>query len=67
MRKLINCLTGGEMWVADNRVEKYLAAGHRLAAIPQDEPTAEPEEAHEEVKPEPLAKKTAGTARKRKR
>ena len=67
MRKLINCLTGGEMWVADNRVEKYLAAGHRLAAVSLDEPTAEPEEAPEEVKPEPVVKKTAGTVRKRKR
>ena len=38
MKKLINKLTGGEMWVADNRVEKYLAAGHRLAALPAEEP-----------------------------
>lgn len=67
MRKMINSLTGGEMWVADNRVEEYLAAGHKLAAVPQDEPIAEPEEAPEEAKAEPVAKKTAGTAKKRKR
>ena len=32
MIKFINKLTGGEMWVADNRVDEYLAAGHKLAA-----------------------------------
>ena len=32
MRRLINKLTGGDMWVADNRVDEYLAAGHALAA-----------------------------------
>ena len=32
MIKFINKLTGGEMWVADNRVEEYKAAGHKLAA-----------------------------------
>jgi hypothetical protein len=28
----INKLTGSEMWVADDRVEEYKAAGHKLAA-----------------------------------
>lgn len=32
MIKLINKITGGETWVADNRVDEYLAAGHKLAA-----------------------------------
>lgn len=32
MVKLINKLTGGEMWVADDRAEEYKAAGHKLAA-----------------------------------
>lgn len=32
MIKFINRLTGTEMWVADNRVDEYLAAGHKLAA-----------------------------------
>lgn len=32
MIKFINKLTGGEMWVADDRVEEYKAAGHKLAA-----------------------------------
>lgn len=31
MIKLINP-SGGETWVADDRVEKYLAAGFKLAA-----------------------------------
>ena len=34
MVKFINKLTGGEMWVADDRVEEYKAAGHRLAVVP---------------------------------
>lgn len=32
MTKFINRLTGSEMWVADDRVEEYKAAGHKLAA-----------------------------------
>ena len=40
MIKLINKLTGGDMWVADNRVDEYLEAGHKLASFPVDEPKA---------------------------
>lgn len=32
MIKLTNRLTGTVMWVADERKDEYLAAGHRLAA-----------------------------------
>lgn len=32
MVKFINKLTGSEMWVADDRVEEYKAAGHKPAA-----------------------------------
>lgn len=32
MIKFINKFTGGEMWVADDRVEEYKAAGHKPAA-----------------------------------
>ena len=32
MVKFINKLTGGDMWVAEDRVEEYKAAGHKLAA-----------------------------------
>lgn len=34
MIKFINSLTGTEMLVADDRKEEYLAAGHKLAALP---------------------------------
>lgn len=38
--KFINKLTGTEMWVADDRVEKYTAAGHIPAAVfPMNKPT----------------------------
>ena len=33
MVKFINTVTGGEMWVADDRKEEYLANGHKLAEI----------------------------------
>ena len=32
MVKMINCFTGTEFWVADDRVDEYKAAGHKLAA-----------------------------------
>lgn len=32
MVKMINKAYGNEMWVADDRVEEYKAAGHKLAA-----------------------------------
>lgn len=32
MVKMINSLLGTEMWVAEERVEEYKAAGHKLAA-----------------------------------
>ena len=33
----INKVTGTEMWVADNRIEEYKAAGHTLAVVPDAE------------------------------
>ena len=32
MVRMINCFTGAEFWVADDRVDEYKAAGHKLAA-----------------------------------
>lgn len=32
MVKMINKLTGTQMWVAEERVKEYEAAGHKLAA-----------------------------------
>ena len=31
MVKMINTLFGNEMWVSEDRVDEYLAAGHKLA------------------------------------
>ena len=64
MVKLINSLTGTEMFVADDRKEEYLAAGHKLAVIPvakKTEPT--PVEPKKEIRKTP-AKKTASSKRK---
>lgn len=36
MVKFINAYTGTEMWVAEERVEEYKAAGHKPAAEPQN-------------------------------
>lgn len=50
MIELINRLTKTKMWVADERKEEYLAAGHILAADSakptetEEVPTKEPEE-----------------------
>ena len=73
MRRLINKLTGGDMWVADNRVDEYLAAGHKLAAGPKpakveapimNEPEAKEVEDQEEQEEKPV-KKSAIRSRKR--
>ena len=48
MVEFINAITGTQMWVADERVEEYKAAGHKLAASfskatePAEEPVKEP-------------------------
>lgn len=39
MVKMINTLFGNEMWVSEDRVDEYVAAGHKLAAA---KPVAEP-------------------------
>lgn len=62
MIAFINALTGTEMLVADDRKEEYLAAGHRLAAVPSA--IAKKAEA---VQPEPKkapAKKTTTSKKK---
>ena len=41
MIEMINAYTGTQMWVADDRVDEYKAAGHRLAATPKKEKPAE--------------------------
>lgn len=58
MIKLINALTGVEMWVADERKDEYLRAGHKLA------PTCEKPI---EEKPEVVEKKTTKRAPRKKK
>lgn len=41
MVKMIDRVTGVDMWVADERVEEYKAAGHSLAADVSAENPAE--------------------------
>ncbi len=42
MVKLINRVTGGEMWVDEGRVSEYTAAGHQMAvAKTEPVPTSE--------------------------
>lgn len=52
MVEFINCMTGTQMWVADERVEEYKAAGHTLAAFSSKaiEPAEEPVEKKKTVK-----------------
>ena len=38
MVKMINAFTDTEMWVADERQDEYIAAGHKLAATPVSKP-----------------------------
>lgn len=40
MVKLINAVTGSEMWVHEDRLEEYLKRGHRLAPPPPAPPRA---------------------------
>lgn len=60
MKEFIHSLTGTRMWVADDREQEYLAAGHRLAGseVPkdQDPPADEGAEAQEGEKAPDAAK-----------
>lgn len=38
MIRMIDKLSGTEIFVAENRVEEYLAAGHKLAVEPPEKP-----------------------------
>ena len=42
MVKLINKVTGTEMWVADDRADEYLKAGHKPAVKPVQKPILKP-------------------------
>ena len=49
--KMINSLFGNAMWVAEDRVEEYKAAGHKLAAS-ATKPAKEEKPVSEELKDE---------------
>lgn len=54
MKEMINAYTGVSMQVADDRVDEYLAAGHRLAAAPTPE---KPKETPKKAAPKKTSKK----------
>lgn len=41
MVEMINGFHGNKMYVAEDRVEEYKTAGHKLAVVPSDENTTE--------------------------
>jgi len=56
MVKLINKTTGSPMWVADERVDEYKAAGHILADKPEKKPVVKEAEIPVEVESKPAKK-----------
>lgn len=42
MIEMINARSGNRFWVADERVEEYKAAGHKLAADDAEKPKKKP-------------------------
>lgn len=48
MVKMINWYTGSEMYVAEDRVEEYKAAGHKIA-LPLVEKKPEPKKARKKT------------------
>lgn len=60
MLKFINGITGTEMYVADERKDEYLAAGHKLAALPATKNTEK-----EPAKPKKTAAKKTATEKKK--
>lgn len=51
MVEMINRVMGTKMLVADDRVDSYLAAGHKLAASkPEPKPEKEPEKKPKKAK-----------------
>ena len=54
MTRMINAFTGTEMWVADDRIEEYKAAGHLLPSV-SEEPIVQEEAIVEEAKVEEIA------------
>ncbi len=53
MVRLVNKLTGSDMWVADDRLNEYLGAGHKPVPVPE---TAKPTEQKEPEEPKEIRK-----------
>ena len=67
MIRFINELTGTEMFVADDRKEEYIAAGHILAAdvpVKAKKETVKPETPKEAPKPKTPVRKSAPSKKK---
>lgn len=58
MVKLVNKLTGSDMWVADDRLNEYLGAGHKPAPVtakptgPEEKKSPKEDRKQEPRKPE---------------
>lgn len=52
---MLNRLNGNEMWVAEDRIEEYKVAGHKLAADSSD--VKEPAEKPKKTKKKTVTKK----------
>ena len=59
MIEFINVYTGTRMWVADNRKDEYVAAGHRPVALAEKPTEAPAEQAKPKAARKAPAKKTA--------
>lgn len=50
MVEMIHARTGNRMWVADDRVEEYKAAGHKPAADNAEKPAEKPQRGKRKAK-----------------
>ena len=65
MMRMINAFTGTEMWVADDRIEEYKAAGHLLPSVSEEPIVQEEAKVEAEVKEPKKATKTKTTTKKK--
>jgi len=64
MTRMINAFTGTEMWVADDRIEEYKAAGHLLPSVSEEPIVQEEAKVEAEVEEPKKATKTKTTKKK---
>lgn len=65
MMRMINAFTGTEMWVADDRIEEYKAAGHLLPSVSEEPIVQEEAKVEAEIKEPKKATKTKTTTKKK--